>query len=331
MYWPKIRVCDNKKSFQNFLVKHCMVHYKSAKPLYLAGGLTEDPDKCTVISAGEVKEAQAYRASHEEADDRIMLNIQQLYIKTSKSGTVTVVTPDADIFVVLMYHLKNTWRGLSLHLLKKGQITMPKKPQKELYPLHLLILKLDPKVIDQLPAGHSLTGCDTVAKVGTKKSLLNVLESFDPLITDFGREALDGDMIRYAEQFLIKVIAKKYQDCPTFDELRVKLYHHQSKDKRFIDLPCSSSTIHDNIRRAFLQTKLWLDSPFLNAAETMEFQDYGYVCHLNENLIVPKLDDVVKPLDVPEPCKCTTCVKRTCTCRVEKIPCSVFCGCAGGF
>ncbi len=44
-----------------------MVHYKSAKPLYLAGGLTEDTDKCTVISAGEVKEAPAYRASHEEA------------------------------------------------------------------------------------------------------------------------------------------------------------------------------------------------------------------------------------------------------------------------
>ena len=37
------------------------------KPLYLAGGLTEDTDKCTVISAGEVKEAPAYRASHEEA------------------------------------------------------------------------------------------------------------------------------------------------------------------------------------------------------------------------------------------------------------------------
>ena len=63
---------------------------------------------------------------------------------------------------------------------------MPTKPQKELYPLHLLNLKIDPKVIDQLPAGHSLTACDTVAKVGRKMQLLSVLESFDPLITDFG-------------------------------------------------------------------------------------------------------------------------------------------------
>ena len=67
---------------------------------------------------------------------------------------------------------------------------MPQKPQKELYPLHLLLSKLDPKVIDQLPAGHALKGCNTVAKVGTKKELLNILNSFDPLITGFGSSSL---------------------------------------------------------------------------------------------------------------------------------------------
>ena len=37
----------------------------------------------------------------------------------------------------------------------------------------------------------------------------------------------------------------------------------------------------------------------------MDFQDYGYVCHFNENMILPKLsDDEVKPLDVPESCLC---------------------------
>ena len=46
----------------------------------------------------------------------------------------------------------------------------------------------------------------------------------------------------------------------------------------------------------------------------MDFQDYGYVCHLNKNMILLKLsDDEGKQLDVPESCKCTTCVKRTCT------------------
>ena len=61
----------------------------------------------------------------------------------------------------------------------------------------------------------------------------------------------------------------------------------------------------------------------------MDFQDYGYVCHLNENMILPKLSDYqVKPLDVLESCKCTTCVKIKCTCRVAGLTCSVSCGCA---
>ena len=48
--------------------------------------------------------------------------------------------------------------------------------QKELHPLHLLIFKLsNTDIIDSLPAGHSLTGCNTVAKVGTKLELLKIL------------------------------------------------------------------------------------------------------------------------------------------------------------
>ena len=36
-----------------------IAHYKSTKPLYIAGGLTDDPDNCTVIS-GEAKESVTY-------------------------------------------------------------------------------------------------------------------------------------------------------------------------------------------------------------------------------------------------------------------------------
>ena len=68
-----------------------------------------------VISGGEAKgkEAVAYRASHKEADDRMMFSIHQLYKKYTidnpfikDSLSITVVTPDTDIFVVLVYNLK---------------------------------------------------------------------------------------------------------------------------------------------------------------------------------------------------------------------------------
>ena len=92
-------------------MNYCITNYTSTKPLYIAGGLADDAEKSTLIINGDVKEAVSYRASHEEADDRMMYTIQQLYIKTSQTGRITVVTPDADIFVVFLYHLKNTWHG----------------------------------------------------------------------------------------------------------------------------------------------------------------------------------------------------------------------------
>ena len=114
--------------------------------------------------------------------------------------------------------------------MRKGHVKISKTEQKELYPLHLLVSKLAPCVVDNLPAGHSLTSCDTVAKVGTKLSLLKLLESDSDLIQGFGSDRLDEDTSDQAEQFLVKVVATKtYMSCQTFDELRTKLYRHSRK------------------------------------------------------------------------------------------------------
>ena len=105
---------------------------------------------------------------------------------------------------------------------------MPQNPQQELYPQIILISLL-----------QDFTGGVTVAKVETKKELLRMLNSFDPLITGFGREALDYDMLPLVEQLLINVVTKTYRSCSTFNELRAKLYHHQSNNKK-----CCLSSFH---------------------------------------------------------------------------------------
>lgn len=109
---------SNKISLQNFFVNYCVSKYKHPKPLYIAGGLTNDPDRCSITLNGKIEEAKEFRASHEEADDRMMYSIHQIYKikKTPVPGSarycITVVSTDADIFVVLLYHLKNTWNCL---------------------------------------------------------------------------------------------------------------------------------------------------------------------------------------------------------------------------
>lgn len=136
-------------------------------------------------------------------------------------------------------------------------------------------------------------------------------------------------MIQDAEQFLVKVLSKKYESCTSFNELRVKFYHH-SQTKRFVDLPCSSDAIQQNIRRAYLQTRLWLEAPYLNAAERLDPTEYGYDSHPDKRILEPCLFlGPQKPMDVVEPCtNCKTCAKKTCPCKVAEVSCSDFCGCS---
>ena len=135
-------------------------------------------------------------------------------------------------------------------------------------------------------------------------------------------------MMTDAEQFLVMVLSKKIEACTLFNELRVKLYHH-SHEKKFIELPCTSDSIQQNIKRAYMQTRLWLDAPFLNAADFMDPTSNGYTSHSEINMLAPSLfSGPQKPLDVPEPCTtCTTCARKTCPCRVANVSCSDFCGC----
>ena len=122
--------------------------------MYIAGGLSEYPTKCSLIIDGNVTDAGNFRATHEEADDRIMFSIQQINQRNTTSKTLTVVTSDTDIITVLLYHLKNTWTGTALYVLKKGRVKSSKQLQKELYLLHKLLSELSPNVVDQLPAAH---------------------------------------------------------------------------------------------------------------------------------------------------------------------------------
>ena len=295
---------------------------------YIAGGAAKDPGKCTRTVSGSVTEAECFRATHEEADDRIMLSVHQIY-KRVGSQCVTIVTSDTDIITVLLYHLNNSWKGKSMYVLKKGKMTSDKQ-QKELYPLHKLITELEPEVINALPASHCLTGCDTVAKVGTKAAMLQALKDNHHLLVNFGKERLGDEVILSAEKFLVSVVAPKtLSHCSTFDDLRVNMHRKNiSKKKRFIDLPCTSSAIKENIKRAYFQVRLWLEAPFWNAAERLDPNDYGLIINHEDSSITPVLfEGPQTPPDVPKPCTCKLCAKSTCRCRVLQIPCCDYCEC----
>ena len=73
------------------------------------------------------------------------------------------------------------------YVLKKDKIKSLKL-QKELYPLHKILQKVESNVTNS----HNLTGYDTVAKVGTKaKMLAGLTTQCGELIENFGKEGLE--------------------------------------------------------------------------------------------------------------------------------------------
>ena len=127
-------------------------------------------------------------------------------------------------------------------------------------------------------------------------------------------------MFEKAEQFLVKVVASKaFMNCATFDELRLSMWQ-QIRNVRLVDLPCSSNEIRQNIRRVYFQAWLLLEAATEYASQIFDITEYGYDSNLSPTWFVPP----PRPLDIPEPCLCKSCVRITCPCRQKQYACSNY-------
>ena len=186
--------------------------------------------------------------------------------------------------------------------------------------IHTMVQAIDGILVSNLPAVHALSGCDTTSKVGSKLACLNKPVDLSR-INDFGRSPLDQEMIKNAEKFLLQCLNKQ-RNAATFDDYRYEQYYDSTD---FNNLVCCSSTIHEHIKRAYYQSMLWYtatDPPATYPDPT----NYGYERKL-EFLIPVIIPGDNRPSDLPAPCTCTTCSRRTCVCRINQWICSKFCKC----
>ena len=78
---------------------------------------------------------------------------------------------------------------------------------------------------------------------------------------------------------------------------------HQFPKKKLTEVVCSSDSIQQNIKRGYLQTRTWLEAPFLDSSEILDPLDYGFDLNLNSMTLVPSFfKRPQKPTDVIEPC-----------------------------
>lgn len=293
----------------NWVVQNC----RSGMEIYF-GGIHET--HCVKLLDGVTSDCPELSSSQEEADDRLMFHIN--HGCTNGLRSALVLSPDADVLTGLLYHFRKTFTLNELY------VRLGSGNTKKTVPLHILAQQLDSVLVENLPAIHALSGCDTTSKVGPKLACLKKSLNLE-LIKDFGITPMTESMINNAEKFLLDCLPKS-REVAKFDDYRYEQYHG-SETLDFNKLVCTSSTIKEHIKRAYYQCVLWYTAPeplFICPSPT---ENYGYKLTEDNRLLPIIIRGDCRPSNLPAPCKCVTCVKSTCVCRQARLGCSKFCKC----
>lgn len=314
LFWDSM---ENKSQLQMFFMNWMSRNYKGRRELYFGG---VDDRYCIAVKGGIREVCEDLHSTQEEADERIALHIQHGYQNGYKN--LLVKSADTDVFVLLLFHLQCSWDKM-----ETLYMTLGNQGSRKTFPLHLLLTQIDKELILNLPALHSLSGCDTTSKVGSKLACFTKPLDLE-LLSGFGTAQLTEEMISNAETLLLQTLLRASdEDVTSFDEFRYR-QHYDDGVNDFNRLVCTTSTIREHIRRSYYQTMRWVKSTSPPATFPDPASGYGFKASQDGKVLVPNIiiNDSV-PDDLPLPCTCTSCVRSTCRCRVACLPCCRLCKC----
>ena len=315
-YWSSD---ENKKKFQEFFISWVFNTYYDEKPVYL-GGCHQygKQEKCYMIKDGIKRLVPELRSPHDEADDRMMTHINHA-VRVDCCSAALICSRDTDVYVSFMYHFSKVWK---IH----GLVQAWMEDMGTYVPIHSICAELGDDMVEMLPAVHTLTGCDTTSKVGTKKKALNVMTICEHQeLKTFGLGQLDEAMYNAAEQFLFKCLPKSSK-VDSSDSLRHSIYHDPKFKLNIERFPCCSSSLRHHIKRAFCECFKIKNSLL---SELCNPEEYSYEFDANGEL-VPVITGQILPSDFPLPCTCGKCAKaNVCPCRVKGATCTDLCKCKG--
>ena len=106
---------------------------------------------------------------------------------------------NVDIFVSTLHHFCN----LKYFDLEHLWFVSGRGNSRTFFPIHDLASHLDSDLVENLPAIHALTRCDTASKVGTKIRAFREGTDCYQLLYAFGRDASRDKIIADNEKFLL--------------------------------------------------------------------------------------------------------------------------------
>ena len=131
---------------------------------------------------------------------------------------------------------------------------------------------------------------------------------------------VDDEIVTLVERFLVLYICKD-EKINTFDHLRNMVYYKKSKTLDLERFPPTSSIVFLRMKRAYLQSYVWLRSPFAKSL-VIDPPEYGYKLQEDEDdkVMKPNIMTISLPEDLPVLCKCEKCARaNTCICRANNV------------
>jgi hypothetical protein len=122
----------------------------------------EDDLPCTQSYNGNISILEELNLPIEEADDRIIAHAW--YAVKRGTRRIVVLSADTDVFVLLLYYWKQFHENGLKELWQKAGVGDSTRH----IPLHTLASCIGDDLCQNLPAIHTLTGCDYTSKFGTK-------------------------------------------------------------------------------------------------------------------------------------------------------------------
>ena len=117
----------------------------------------------------------------------------------------------------------------------------------------------------------------------------------------FVQSTMGEEMQTLADNFLIRYICKD-KNVNTFNQLRHIVCYKKSKELDLEKLPSSSVLLL--IKRAYLQTYIWLHSAFVESFEINPLE-YGYEHEDDhEEVMTPNIIEEILPDELTVPYKC---------------------------
>ena len=276
-------------------------HNKQAFIFLLAAYL--EKKSITVLHAGE------------ESDADVL--IVKKVVDFSRASEVLVTCDDTDVLVLLIYHVKTSYRVLM-------------KTQQHFIDIQAAQVALGSDICAVLPFIHAMSGCDTTSSlfgIG-KVKMLKLLQQSPELckkVRIFGEKKAKSEITKLGEEFVC-LLYQSNSSSKNLNEIRYSQYIAP----RYVPLERMAPTsraVYYHTLRAHMQVNTW---KYLKTS--LDFTEYGF--SMNDGCITPIITDMEPaPAQLLQniccSCKSMSRLCKSCSCTKFGIACSMYCKCEG--